>query len=235
MTARRVLPPSTRPRVLANFALTLDGKVSTRNRTPSLFTSARDKQRLLEIRALGDALLVGRGTVEADTMSMGLADETLRRERLARGQAEFPLRVIVSKSGNVAPSLKVFHSPGGGVLFFTGNEINEALKESLHALPQVQVLVMEELSISAVLQMLKENLRVESVVCEGGPTLLRSLFDIDALDEIYLTIAPRIFGGTDAPTLTGSGLDFLENPGLFHLEGVALEGEEVFTHYKRER
>ena len=75
LAAKDVLVLMPRPRVILNFAATTDGKVSTAQQTPSGFTSAFDKHRLLEIRALGDALMVGRNTLQIDRMSMGLPDE----------------------------------------------------------------------------------------------------------------------------------------------------------------
>ena len=89
-----------RPRIILNFAMTIDGKVSTAKLTPSGFTSAFDKHRLLEIRSLGDALMVGKNTLQIDRMSMGLPDEALRQARVQRAQAEYPIRVIISNSGD---------------------------------------------------------------------------------------------------------------------------------------
>ena len=71
-----------RPRIIVNFAVTVDGKVSPAIPAPSRFTSSYDKHRLLEIRSLGDALMVGRNTVEIDNMSMGLPDQDLRLARV---------------------------------------------------------------------------------------------------------------------------------------------------------
>ena len=75
-----------RPFVEANFAVTVDGKISTRAYAPTGFTSARDKRRLLEIRAGGDALLVGRVTLEADNIAMALPARDLREMRLREGR-----------------------------------------------------------------------------------------------------------------------------------------------------
>lgn len=233
MSSAKALPKSKRPRIIANFALSLDGKVSTRNRTPSLFTSPRDKERLLEIRSLGDALIVGRTTVEADTMSMGLPDDSLRANRVARGQLEFPLRVVVSERGNFKPKWKIFHSRGGRVILFSSNKIKLRTKQSLQKLDGVDLCIFEKFSIAKVLKSLRNQYGVSTVVCEGGPTLLRSLLEIDALDEIYLTFAPRIFGGAEAPTLTGTSSDFLSVPSHFELKKFNLECGEVYAHYIR--
>src|ERR1700752_3706993 len=86
--------PHLRPLVILHFAVTADGKVSTNRYTPAQFTSARDKQRLLEIRALADAILVGRNTLETDQMAIDLPDERLRKRRRQEGKSEYPLRGI---------------------------------------------------------------------------------------------------------------------------------------------
>src|SRR5260221_464093 len=81
-----------RPLVTVHFALTIDGKVSTVGHTPAQFTSARDKQRLLEVRSKKDAILVARGTLEKNPMSLGLPDHALRQQQLPSGASEEPLR-----------------------------------------------------------------------------------------------------------------------------------------------
>ena len=75
----------TRPTVLINFAISADGKISTVNKDPAHFTSTRDLQRLLKIRGRADALMVGRGTLEADNMSM-TSPPAVAVHRLARGE-----------------------------------------------------------------------------------------------------------------------------------------------------
>src|SRR6202030_245597 len=108
LAAKDVLVLMPRPRVILNFAATTDGKVSTAQQTPSGFTSTFDKNRLLEIRSLGDALMVGRNTLQIDRMSMGLPDESLRRARIQRGQSDYPIRVVISNSGDLPLDLNIF-------------------------------------------------------------------------------------------------------------------------------
>src|SRR5687768_18283990 len=97
-----------RPFVTANFAVTADGKISTRKRSPSDFSTPGDKRRLLEIRATCDAVLVGARTLGSDTMSMGLPAPDLREARVAKGKPTHPWRVIVTNSGKISPDLRVF-------------------------------------------------------------------------------------------------------------------------------
>ena len=82
---------------------------------------------------------------------------------------------------------------------------------------------------------LRINHRVRTVVCEGGPTLVKTLLEEDLLDEMFITIAPRIFGGLEAPTMTGKPGAFLPESRLFRLKNVTVEGDEAYCHYVRRR
>jgi len=117
-----------RPFVLAHFAMTADGKISTRAGTPSRFTSVADKRRLLEARAEADAVLAGRGTVEADAMSMGISAKDLREARAARGLPPVPLRVIVSNAGRFDLDGKVFRYSASPLVIFSTTRMPERLR-----------------------------------------------------------------------------------------------------------
>ena len=97
-----------RPFVAVTFAMTVDGKVTTKNYSAVDFTSREDKAHLIRQRALGDAVLVGHGTIKNDNVRLGIPQEELRQERTARGQAPYPLRVIVSNKGRINPRKRRF-------------------------------------------------------------------------------------------------------------------------------
>src|SRR4030088_195341 len=71
------------PFVAVTFVMTVDGKVTTKNYTPVDFTSREDKEHLIRQRALGDAVLVGHGTIENDNVRLGIPREDLRKQRIA--------------------------------------------------------------------------------------------------------------------------------------------------------
>src|ERR1700720_669575 len=98
-----------RPFVVATFAMTVDGKITTKNFSPVDFTSREDKLHLFRQRALADAVLVGHTTLKRDNVRLGVPPE-LRRERLKRGQTPAPIRVIVSNEGKIDNRLKIFQS-----------------------------------------------------------------------------------------------------------------------------
>ena len=221
------------PRVHAHFAITADGKISTRNFTPSQFTSAADKARLHEIRARHDAILAGRVTVAADTMSMRLSGEALRRARIEKGQLAEPIRVVVSNGGKFDPAWKIFQHRGSPLVVFSTIRMPEKTRAALAPLCDLHLFESSAVPLQAALAALRSDYGVKSLVCEGGGELLRSLAAEDLIDEIHLTIAPVVFGGAKAPTLTGLPGDFLRRPLEFRLASMKILGGECVANFRR--
>jgi riboflavin-specific deaminase-like protein len=224
-----------RPRIHAHFAMTVDGKISTVRRTPSQFTSPADKARLHAIRAAHDAILAGRCTVASDSMSMRLSNPELRARRVERGLPAEPLRIVVSRSGVLDPDWKIFQHHGSPLLVFSTVRMPEDIREAIAPRCELFLFDSPEVPLPAMLAILRRDHGVRSLVCEGGGELLQGLARLDLLDEIHLTIAPVVFGGHSAPTLTGTPSDFLPEPRDFRLVSQRLEEGEWVVHFKRRR
>lgn len=213
-----------RPTILINFAITADGKISSVNRGPSRFTSDEDHKRLLEIRKRADAILVGRGTLEDDNMSMTIpADMRPLRQ---------PLRCIASRSGNFDLEHKIFHTSGGALhLLATESPENydsspiKALGATIHFC-----------SLEEFLGILVSEHGVQTLLCEGGGSLVQSLAVLKAIDEVHLTWAAHtLVGGADAPTITGGPSAHLPSSLEFELSHFEpLENGECFLSYRRQ-
>ena len=224
----------TRPRVTVHFAVTLDGKVSTPSHTPAQFTSANDKKRLLQVRSENDAVMIAKGTLEKDRMSLGISDRVLRNERLRRGASEEPLRVIVSASGEIGLDLPIFKNPGAPIVLYTTSRIPAPKRAELEAKIAIYEAGKERVDLHFVLSHLFSHYQVRAVVCEGGPTLVRSLAEVDLIDRIVLTVAAKLFGGRLAPTLTGPPGDFLPVSRHFKLVNNEIGDNEFYLTYEHE-
>jgi 2,5-diamino-6-(ribosylamino)-4(3H)-pyrimidinone 5'-phosphate reductase len=222
----------TRPRVTVHFAVTLDGKVSTPGYTPARFTSANDKRRLLQVRSENDAVMVAKGTLETDRMSLGIPDRALRNERLRRGTSEEPLRVIVSARGDIRRDLPVFQYPGAPIVLYSTSKIAGAKRAELEAKAAIYEAGKDQVDLLYVMSHLFLHYQVRTVVCEGGPTLVRSLAEVDLIDRIVLTVAAKIFGGRLAPTLTGLPSDFLPGSRHFELVNNEIGDNEFYLTYE---
>jgi len=206
--------------------MTADGKTSTRAFTPALFTSPADKRRLQEVRAGADAVMAGRGTVAADSMSMGLSQLDLRNERVSLGLPPVPMRVVVSNTGRLDPGWKVFKYPASPLVVFSTRRMPVRLRPVIARQAELFLFTGRTVDLRKALEILRSEFGVKRLVCEGGGTLLRSLTSLDLVDEIFLTVAPVVFGGRLAPTLTGLPGGFLKPPRQFEIvRHSVLDGE----------
>jgi 5-amino-6-(5-phosphoribosylamino)uracil reductase len=221
-----------RPFVSATFAMTIDGKITTRNFTPVDFTSREDKLHLFRQRARSDAVMIGHSTLKRDNVRLGLPAE-LVEERIKRGQTKAPLRVIVSNAGRIDSQLKIFQSDISPILIFSTKrmpkEIRAALSEKNATLHLSET---KDVDLAEMLRILRRDYKVRRIACEGGPIFFRSLLELGLVDELNLTIAPYLFGGADAPTLTGLSKEFL--PASVHcvMNDMRVVGDECFLTYR---
>jgi len=216
---KRELP---RPFVTANFAITADGRISTRNFTPADFSSKRDKRRLVKIRAACDAVLAGARTLAADTMTLGIPGFRTKP----------PLRVIVSNSGRIDPTHRIFRSAGARIVIFTTDKMPATTRRRLSHVADIFPLSRSKVDLVHALELLHFSYGVKRLVCEGGGTLLRSFAAADLLDELHLTLCPFVFGGRGAPTLIGLPGKFLPKSVQLRLVEMRRAGDECFTRWR---
>ena len=222
-----------RPFVAATFAMTVDGKITTRAFSPVDFTSREDKLHLLRQRALGDAVLIGRSTLAHDNVRLGLPDPKMRAEREARGQSPWPIRVIVSNEGRIDPALKIFQTDFSRIVIFSTTRMPRRYQVALRQKATLRLSATRSVDLRRMLQVLQSEYDVRRVACEGGAELFRGLLELRLVDRLNLTIAPYIFGGKGAPTLTGRGTDFLRNGSVrCSLLETRIVGEECFAEYQ---
>jgi 2,5-diamino-6-(ribosylamino)-4(3H)-pyrimidinone 5'-phosphate reductase len=216
---------------MVNMAMTADGKIATANRAVSSFTSARDHEHLLALRATADAVMAGARTVDSAPINLGPGPARFRRQRLKRGLAEFNLRVIVSRSGSVDPRAMVFQHRFSPILILTTRRANQGRLQQLRALADaVKICGRKEINFSAALRWLRQQFGVKRLLCEGGGELNDALSRAGLVDELHLTIHPKIFGGRRAPTIAdGVGFRHLADLKPFQLKSIRRVKGELFT------
>ncbi|EDY20467.1 bifunctional deaminase-reductase domain protein [Chthoniobacter flavus Ellin428] len=223
-------PP--RPFVTSNFAMTWDGRISTRRSTPANFTSPKDKRRLVEIRAECDAILAGAKTIATDNMTMGLPDPALRTARVKRGQSAYPLRVLLTNSGRIDPALRVFESTFSPIIIFSTTRMPARVQSALAGKADLWLHEGPAVNLAGMLATLRADYGVKRLVCEGGAQIFRALLSAGLIDEIHLTLAPKIFGGIKATTITGIAGDFLPKSINAHLRSMEVIEDECFLRYR---
>jgi riboflavin-specific deaminase-like protein len=221
-----------RPFVLANFAITADGRISTRNSTQADFSSKRDKRRLVEIRATCDAIMASAKTIGTDNMTMGIPAEELRAQRVAQGKPPYPIRVLLTNSGRISPELRVFTKDFSPIVIFSTEKMPAAIRSGLETKATLHLHPGKRIDLAEMLRTLRKTHQVKRLVCEGGAQIFRALLEADLVDELNVTITPRIFGGRPAPTLTGVAGAFLPSSTQLELQSFSpLEGE-CFLRYR---
>lgn len=225
-----------RPRVLANFAASLDGKIAPApGRRTGRFVMSRGKEdwrRMRTVRARADAILIGAGNLRVDNPGLSL-EPTEREQRRADGRP-LPARIVLTRTGaGISPEAKMFDPELGGPSYVVhAAAMPEAARRPLWPVAKLVELGAQEVPVERLLSWLTSDLGVGTLLCEGGGELVAGLLAARAVDELYLTIVPRILGGADAPTLAGGpgfSPDEIPDAALVSLEQI---GDELFARYE---
>ncbi|WP_183468311.1 pyrimidine reductase family protein [Mycolicibacterium iranicum] len=182
----------------ANMIFSADGAAAFAGRAGPLSCPA-DFQLLLALRAYADVVLVGAGTARAE----GYGPVRLRPQHLAQrrqlGLGDTPPPIaVVSRSGDLPDSLFGSRTP---ILVTSARGARERSETRCDVL----VAGDDEVDVPAAVAQLRER-GMTRVLCEGGPTLLDQLVAADLVDELCVTMAPRLAGaqpvghGPGAPT-----------------------------------
>jgi riboflavin-specific deaminase-like protein len=228
-------PGQPSPFVLVNMCMSADGKISTFNHAFSSMGSARDLEHVHELRATVDAVMSGARTVILHDVTLGPGPERCRRARVRRGLAEENLRVVVSGSGSLKPGCALFRDSSRPVVVLTTTRGAVRLRKCL---PKEAAMIhpcgKNEVNMRAALRWLARRFGVRRLLCEGGGEMNDALFRADVVDELHLTVSPRIIGGRAAPTIAeGTGMGSLARARRFRLKSRKQAGDEMFLVYGR--
>ena len=224
------------PFVLVNMAMTADGKIATANRTASSFGSAHDHEHLLELRATADAVMCGARTADLNDINLGPGVAKFRRVRIRHGLAEFNLRILVSGSGSINPSAEIFKHRFAPIIILTTRRASAKQLATLRTLADdVKICGAKDINFPAALGWLKTEWGVKRLLCEGGGELNDAMFRAGLVNELHLTICPKIFGGRNAPTISeGAGFGILSLAANLKLKSTRRVGDEMFLVLDRQ-
>ncbi|HET7144610.1 MAG TPA: dihydrofolate reductase family protein [Anaerolineales bacterium] len=212
-----------RPYTLINVAITADGKMDTFERKGSAISSKQDKERVDQLRADADAVLVGGKTLLGEYPKLTVKSEALRESRVKRGMPPNPIKVGVVTSADIPLESDFIQAGPARVVIFTTSQTSSSHLETLRG-GGVEVFVDEapRVDLKKMMGRLRE-IGVKRLMVEGGGTINFELLRLGLIDELTIYIAPIILGGEHAPTLA-SGL------GLARSEAIALKLTNVVSH-----
>lgn len=203
--------PADRPYIFLNMVSTLDGKIVTgeRNEPVQDLGSKVDHRTMRYLESLADSVLVGAGNVRA-TPKMRFDVNLMRFVATRHG---------VDRNHNVfleAPDRAFMVGPlaadDGGLAVLAGKTETDWPK---------------------LLRRMREELGVEVLLCEGGAELNAELFRLGLIDEVFLTVAPKVKLGRDIPTVAGGEPLTRAEVQQYRLLASRTVGDEVFLRYQR--
>jgi riboflavin-specific deaminase-like protein len=218
--------PAERPYTVANFVAGADGRAAFQGHSRAL-SDATDRDMFHGLREHVDAILVGTGTLRSERYGRLVKDPVRRRRRAASGLSPEPLACIITRGGDVPLDIPLFADPAARIVVFTPSELDTS---ALGAEVDVVRLDPGELTLTTVMRRLRSAYDVRTVLCEGGPTLFGALLREDLVDELFLTLAPKLTGGGGAPTIT-SGPELAE-PRTLTLMWALERGSGLYLRYE---
>jgi 5-amino-6-(5-phosphoribosylamino)uracil reductase len=211
------------------LAMSIDGKIANVQRDPDKFASRQDFWRLEKLVAAADGVLIGAGTLRAHGTTMRVLAEGSIADRLVQGLPDQPIQIVCSGTGDIPKYLKFFRQPVPRWLLT--NDLGAAVWSE--GLEFQKILVSPGNSIDwlwAWQRLIAAG--IDRLCILGGAAIATALWQLDLVDELYLTICPLIIGGGSAPTLCdGMGLEQWGRLKLVSCEAIE---DEVFLRYCRD-
>ncbi len=222
---RDVAAPADRPFTVANFVMSADGRATIDGRSGGLGDEG-DRAIFHCLREQVDAVLVGPGTLRAERYGRVLGKEERRERRIERAPSPEPLLVTVTRSGDIPTEIPLFAEPEARVVVFSGGTTDVA-----GCAAQVEVVSPDprEMTLVTVMRHLRNLHGVQTVLCEGGPTIFGALLQEELVDELFLTLAPKLAGGGRGPTIT-SGPQ-LATPDELRVLWLLGRGDSLYLRY----
>jgi riboflavin biosynthesis pyrimidine reductase len=194
--------PADRPYLIANMVSSADGRATLAGRSGQMGGEA-DRELFLALRTCVDAVLAGTATVRVERYGRLVRDPQRRARRAAAGLEPDPLAVLVTRRGDVPWEAPLFADPEQRVAICSGAPLR--VPDDVAARVDVVPVGDGDAAVEG-LRALRARHEIRSVLCEGGPRLLRGLLAVGVVDELFLTVAPVAAGPGERALLEGPAL-----------------------------
>lgn len=221
-----------RPFVLLSVAVSVDGYIDDTSDERLLLSNDADFDRVDELRAWSDAVLVGAETVRRDNPRLLVKDEARRRARVATGKPEYPRKITVTAGGDLDPAARFWHhgTAEHPPLVYTTDTGARRLAEQLTA-PAEVVALGTELEFGALLDDLGAR-GIARLMVEGGGRIHTAFLAAGLADELHLAIGPTLVGDPAAPRFLYPGAFPGGSTHRMRLLGVAQLGDVAVLRYR---
>lgn len=215
-------------RITLNAAMTVDGKIATTS-GDSAISSRDDLIRVHELRASADGIMVGISTVLADNprLTVRLAGKRVKRKD--------PARIVIDSTGKI---------PLDSRILLTASRIKTIVAvtklahiDTLRKIKKTGAIVIvsgsQTVNLKKVFSITKQ-MGIRKILVEGGGEINWSLLRLGIVNELIVTISPKIVGGRQATTLVeGQGYRRISQGIKLHLKQAQIQNNgELVLHYK---
>lgn len=215
-----------RPYTVVNFIASADGRATFRGRS-GLLGNPADREMFHGLREQMDAVMAGTRTLQTENYGRVLGKAERRDRRAQAGRTPEPLMCIVTRSGHVPVQAPLFSEPEARIVVFApaGTEVDDVAA-------QVDLVTLDpgELTLTTAMRRLRAGYGIRSLLCEGGPTLFGGLLQEQLVDELFLTLAPKLTGGGTSPAVT-TGPE-LPEPASLTLKWALEHEDSLFLRYR---
>lgn len=222
-----------RPHITVILAMSADGKIADRRRSPARFGSNTDKLHLEQQIAQADGVLFGSGTLHAYGTTLRVTNPDLLQQRHQQGKPHQPAQIVCSRRAQLDRQYPFFRQDVPRWLLTTPTGARHWQDE-----PEFERILIaiydDNLDWNVALQQLADA-GISRLAVLGGGQLVGSLADAGLIDELWLTVCPLLLGGANSPTPV-EGKGFLANAALrLTLLTAKTVEQEVFLHYRLQR
>lgn len=222
---------SERPYVTLSCAMSIDGYLDSAEPHRLAMSNAADLDRVDAVRADHDAILVGASTVRRDNPRLLVRDARRRARRLSAGRRESPAKVTVTASGELSPEAAFFTTGDGPRIVYCPRDRAPALAARLGDRAIVVGLGDDCVTMPELVEHLASHHDVQSLMVEGGGTVLTQFLSADLVDELHLVVAPFFVGESRAPRVVGPAAYPWTAARRAHLADTRQIGDVVLLRY----
>lgn len=213
--------------IFSNLATTLDGKIAPQNRALFPLGTPADRKHMLVLRKRADAVFVGASTLRSHPLAM-----------LSGTSGKQPWNVILSsRLDGMSPDWKFFTEPRTKKIIFVSHDAPETRIRKFSRVAEIHRLekITPRNPVAKQIVQSLSKLGVKKLLVEGGGSVMWDFIRSDLLDEINLTLTPRILGGTEAPTLVDGDGFTPEQVTNYKLKSCRRLKDELYLVYSKKR
>ncbi|MET1059564.1 MAG: dihydrofolate reductase family protein [Nocardioides sp.] len=192
-----------RPYTLLSVGMSIDGFIDNAGEERLLLSNPADLDRVDEVRAWCDAIMVGATTVRNDDPRLLVREPGRRRTRVAGGRPPSPAKVTVTAGGRLDPQARFFADDGAEKLVYCARGAARRLRDRVGSASCVV-----DVGPCVDMRRVSEDLHTRGVrrlMVEGGGTLLTQFLTGGLADELHLVVAPIFVGDARARRVVGDG------------------------------